>query len=127
MKLFSEEGWQKIPLDKSIYSTPAILQAAFHYTDCAYFHLEDLGKRISVAVCSKPGKTFSPEEFLNLLLFQQTRLQIAKDTKNLREMITARTLSSSLVVKDTPNPGTQDSNTSNLDILDDWFARNGSH
>lgn len=115
--------WQTLRVARSMYSRQAVLRAAFHFTDKAYFHLDsDIHDFIVGFLPKTETGCFASGEFLNELLFQTVREQIAKETKDLRVMLTARSLSSAMVMtKPQPLPQKEEKPLSSP-ILSDWFA-----
>ena len=84
---------------KDLYSREAILKCAYAFTDECYIHLDAQENLYLVTLKSRNG---IPEDtlydrFENELIAQETRRVVAEKTKNIREMIVARSLSSTIV------------------------------
>ena len=85
---------------KELYSKEVILKAAYAFTDRLYIHLDADATYYKVRLISKEENKNEKKlyaEFENELIAQETRRVIAEQTKNIREMIIARALSSTIV------------------------------
>ncbi len=114
---------------KELYPKTALLKAAYSFIDSAYVHLDADEKNWIVTIDMKDEtdlSTISESDFVNEMLVQSLRHEIYKQTKNIREMLYARSVASSLVIndKDTHNGDTEENETvSETDILHDWFEK----
>lgn len=107
---------------KEIYDKDVIIKAAYCFSDRAYLHLDAEENYYVVTIHSKQENDFCDyeNEFENELLAQQARKMIAIKTKNIRELIAARALSSTIV--ELENELNEEESTYNsTDILKDWF------
>ena len=115
MKRFSRE----------IYSKEAFIKTAFAFTDTMYIHLDANETDYLVELTSRTGSDDNTmySQFENELIAQETRRVVADRTRNIREMIVARALSSTIInkqIEDIP----EDSFKAD-EILTDWFDQNG--
>lgn len=107
---------------KELYAKEVIMKAAYMFTDCAFIHLDvDTGNYlVSMKSKAKESEEILLNRFENELIVQQARYMVTRDTKNIREMIVARALSSTIVnlVKE---PETPENKYNANDILTDWY------
>lgn len=105
-----------------------MLKATYSFVDNAYIHLDEEGDKWIVSVEMKPSSPdsvqFSEKDFLNEMLVQTLRHEVYQQTKNIREMLCARSIASSLMLE--PEEGelnTEDQDEANQEdkILTDWF------
>ena len=110
---------------KELYAKEVVMKAAYMFTDCAYLHLDVDTENYLISMQSKTNESEETllNRFENELIVQQARYMVTKDTKNIREMIVARALSSTIVnlVKEEEVP--QNKYNAN-DILTDWYDAN---
>ena len=113
---------------KNLYSKVALLKAAYNYTDCAYLHLDADEEYYYVSLIPKvEGVSISEYEFANDMLAQSVRHEIYLQTKNVRELLVARAMSTSLISKRdaVAEENEKDGLFSEDEILKDWFADDG--
>ena len=110
--------------NKSLYSKIALIKAAYNYTDRAYVHLDTDDTYYYVSVEPKEGcQAVKEQEFANEMLAQSARHEIYLQTKNIRELLLARSMASSLVADPKAMNTDNEVNTFSEDaILQDWFA-----
>lgn len=117
----------KLKFRKELYSKTALLKAAYFYTDITYVHLDADEQYYYVQLTPKDnGKEISEDEFINEMLTQSVRHEVYLQTKNIRELLLARAMSTSLVTKKevvTEDLMPQD-DFSEDEILKDWFDDN---
>ena len=109
---------------KSLYSKTALIKAAYNYTDRAYVHLDADETYYYVTLRSKTGQSdVSEDEFVNEMLAQSVRHEIYRQTKNVRELLLARAMASSMVADPQMMDSQPDNNGafSEDEILKDWF------
>ena len=109
---------------KELYSKVALIKAAYNFTDNAYVHLDADNNYYYVTIEPKhEGFKVSEQEFINEMLTQSVRHEVYQQTKNIRELLLARAMATSVVVDETlvDDPETDDTFSEN-DILKDWFA-----
>ncbi len=107
---------------KDVYSKEVLLKAAYSFTDTLYIHLDADEDHFYVELVAKSGNTDESvySAFENELIAQENRLIISEKTKNIREMIVARALSSTMI--NTGITELDDDDEYNADdILQDWF------
>ena len=113
---------------KELYSKTALLKAAYNYTDKVYIHLDADDKYYYVSVMPKSeGIMISEEEFVNEMLAQSVRHEIFLQTKDIRELLLARAMATSVIMeKNIEEPSGSVNDSFNEDaILRDWFETNG--
>lgn len=117
---------------KSAYTPEAIIKAAYMFLDKAYVHLQEDDGSWIVQLTSKGKKL--PEnidqEFENILLAERVREITYRKTSDLRKIILARAMASSVVshgdvLKKIETLQTEQNNDELLNILTDWFDKNG--
>ena len=112
---------------KSLYSKVALLKAAYNFTDKAFLHLDADEQYYFIDVQMKDGyEDVEKEEILNEMLTQSVRHEVYLETKNIRELLLARAMSTSIVA-DTEQilaEDTYDDEFSENEILKDWFSEN---
>ena len=109
---------------KEIYSKEVILKASFAFTDSMYIHLDTDENHYLVELSSKTDidTDLLYKQFENELIAQETRRIVAEKTKNIRELLVARSLSSTIINTDVETSETADFKAD--DILTDWFDHN---
>ena len=113
----------------NIYEKEVLLKAAYAFTDIAYIHLDINNGYYQVELIEKTGEIPELYEmFENELVCQETRKIITNKTKDIREMIVARSLSSTMA--NITNEDELIDNTSSNDeefcadeVLQDWFGK----
>ena len=111
---------------KELYPKVALIKAAYNFTDSAYIHLDADDNYFYVTIESKQSSgVVSEKEFVNEMLTQSVRHEVYQQTKNIRELLLARAMATSVIVDDAliDEQDTGDSFEEN-DILKDWFAAN---
>lgn len=120
-----------LKFDKSLYSKVALIKAAYNFTDRAYIHLDADDKYYLVTCEAKLEEDIICEkEFLNELLAQSVRHEVYSQTKDIRELLLARAMATSVVYNDEvieddtvsekePQYGIED-------IIKDWFENDES-
>lgn len=123
----NEEYMKRLKFNKELYSKVSLIKAAYNYTDRAYLHLDADETYYYVNLESKPGEEeISEQEFTNEMLTQSIRHEVYSQTKNIRELLLARAMATSVVLKDEQSkvPDISDAEYSEDEILKDWFADN---
>lgn len=111
---------------KELYPKVALIKAAYNFTDEAYVHLDADDAYYYVSIIPKDGAPKVGEKrFVNEMLAQSVRHEIYLQTKNIRELLLARAMASSVVVD--PSVMERDANNDNKpfaeeEILSDWFS-----
>lgn len=109
---------------REIYTKEVLLKSAYAFTDECYIHLDVEDDNYTVVLVGKDGteqETFYLR-FENELVAQETRRIVTEKTKNIREMIVARSLSST-IVNNEPEDDEDLEEFSVDDILIDWFKK----
>ena len=110
---------------KVLYSKTALLKAAYHYTDNYYVHLETDADSYIVTISAKTGESDSltQKSFQNEILAQTVKEIVSKETKNLRTILMARAMSSSMIGEPPQEVDVSDEIPKEAnDVLKDWFA-----
>lgn len=110
---------------KDIYDRDVLVKTAYCFSDRAYVHLDVEGNCYTVTIRSKQRDDHYDyeNEFENELLAQQARKIVSVKTKNIRELIAARALSSTIVQLG-EELEEEESDYNSADILKDWFEEN---
>ena len=99
---------ETIKLDKAIYSKEVLLKTAYSFTDRAYLHLAQDDIYWIVRWEPKKGNNLISAEFENELIQQETRLILEQKTADLRKIIIARALASTIIDRPLPeNPSVE--------------------
>lgn len=115
-----------LKFDKSIYPKIALLKAAYNFTDRAFVHLDSDEKFYYVNCEAKNVEdTVCEKEFLNELLAQSVRHEVYLQTKDIRELLMARAMATSVVYTDEDKKividDDEDKEYQVEDIIRDWF------
>lgn len=116
-----------LKFNKELYSKMALIKAAYNFTDVAYIHLDADSSYYYVNIQPKDdNKEITKEMFENEMLTQSVRHEVYLQTKNIRELMLARTVATSFVAQeDTFDYDIQSQEPFSEDeILKDWFSRN---
>lgn len=122
-----EENRVKFNVDRSLYSRDVLIKAAYSFIDDYYIHLSSDEKSYHVEIGRKDGKASIgvAAQFENELLSQAARYIIYKNTKQLRELLVARAMASTLITSDKIYDAVEESTDDDekeLDhILKNWF------
>lgn len=110
---------------KELYSKIALIKAAYNYTDLAYIHIDADDDYYYVTVESKKqGHQITENDFVNEMLAQSVRHEVYQQTKNIRKLLLARAMATSVIVDDdTINEEIDDSYVES-EVLRDWFEEN---
>ena len=121
----NDMGDVSVKYSKELYDKDVLIKAAYAMSDKVYIHLDVDKDNYLVEFSSKDLNDSNDYNriFENELLAQQTRKIISNKTQQIRGLITARALSSTIVELKESN----ESNESGFDsesILKDWFEEN---
>lgn len=107
---------------KELYSKEVLLKAAYAFTDTLYIHLDSDEDSYSVELTGKDRQSCEDDynDFENELIAQENRLIISEKTKNIREMIVARSLASTMINMEEQEDSNNDEFSAD-EILNDWF------
>ena len=115
---------------KELYDRNVVIKAAYLFTDKYYIHIDTDPEAFIVSFISKESDKAGDVErqYENELIAEQTRVLINEKTGNLRELIAARALSSTIIdahlENDTSDEGGNGQVFAASDILQDWFSDN---
>lgn len=116
-----------LTFSKELYPKTALLKAAYHFTDRAYVHLDAADTHYTVTLRAKDhAVSVSEDEFVNEMLCQAVRHSVYEQTKNIRELLTARAIASTVILQPDAADELPDqafSSESGQEILTDWFER----
>ncbi len=101
-----DEASATLLLDENIYCREAVLLASDWFTDRCYVSISRPGPgKLAVAIKSKTSRTeLEPllSEFQNALLDFQLRVEIGRETKQIRELIVAKAFAEGDLLDDAP-------------------------
>ena len=111
---------------RELYCKSALIKAAYNFTDIAYLHLDADDQYYYVDIEFKDQKTtFTEQDFVNEMLTQSVRHEVYQQTKNIRELLLARAMATSVIVDEEL---IEDENSveefKEEEILKDWFTVN---
>ena len=111
---------------KELYPKIALIKAAYNFIDKAYVHLDADEIYYYVSVERKTQESEIDEKsFINEMLAQSVRHEVYKETKNIRELLMARAMATSLVTDENMIEANEVSDEfSENEILKDWFEEN---
>ena len=118
---------RQLKYNRELYSKTALIKTAYNFTDRAYLHLEADKSYYYVTLSMKEGQPeVTEQEFENEILTQSARHEIYLQTKNIRELMLARAVATSVI---SPREAAEiDSENihafSENEILKDWFEAN---
>lgn len=109
---------------KELYSRTALIKAAYNFTDIAYVHLDADDEYYVVSIEAKrPDIMIKEQDFINEMLTQSVRHEVYLQTKNIRELLLARSMATSVIADDAFEECEEDAlEFSESEILRDWFA-----
>lgn len=120
----------ELAFSKGLYEKSALLKAAYSFTEVAYLHLSQDDKNWYVSWHNKPGETLPSEAFENALIEQQLRKELLHESRDLRTVLLARAMASTLVETSQTadetfgNPAVSADTPFANDILKGWFEQN---
>ena len=107
---------------KELYSKTALLKAAYNFTDSSYIHLDADEEYYYVSISPKTDMQILLEkDFINEMLAQSIRHEVYRQTKNIRELMLARAMASSVMVENDYETLEEQELFSEDEILKDWF------
>ena len=111
---------------KELYDKIALIKAAYNFTDVAYVHLDADDYYYYVTIEPKFGaENVSENDFVNEMLVQSVRHEVYQQTKNIRELLLARSMATSIIVDDMQYCEDDDFEAfSENEVLKDWFKGN---
>lgn len=115
----------KLLYSKDLYSKMALLKAAYSFVDMAYIHLNSDDKNYIVELTQKEESDIDiKREFDNEMLTQAIRDTVYKSTKNIRELLVARSLASTVIDNSDSIQDNPEENFEENTIINDWFDKN---
>lgn len=121
------EFMRQLKYNRELYSKIALIKAAYNFTDRAYLHLDADKSYYYVSISTKNGQPeVTDQEFENEILAQSARHEIYLQTKNIRELMLARAVATSVVApRDEAEIDSENTHAFSEDeILKDWFEAN---
>ena len=118
---------RQLKYNRELYSKIALIKAAYNFTDRAYLHLDADKSYYYVFISTKDGQPeVTDQEFENEILAQSARHEIYLQTKNIRELMLARAVATSVVApRDEAEIASENTHAFSEDeILKDWFEAN---
>lgn len=111
-----------INYNKTLYTKEALLKAAFSFTNKAYIHIDvDNDNYIVTLKPKNENEIVTQDEFDNEILFQTVRIQIGKETKDIRQLLTARAMASTLIDHKESTAELEEGLSNENEILTNWF------
>lgn len=117
----------KIYFDKKLYSKDALIKAAYTFIEDTYVYLSQDDNNYIVEISFKDGKFIDDIDgkLKNEMLIQCARQVIYNNTKDIRKIILARAMASTIIDKNESENSVPSDNDGDLDrILSDWFDEN---
>ncbi len=115
----------KMKFNKELYSKTSLIKAAYNFSDRAYLHLDTDDTYYYVEFDLKDEKIqITKNDFINEMLAQSVRHEVYLQTKNIRELLMARAMATSVIVdKDSEHDEISSEEQFSEDaILKDWFT-----
>ncbi|MFR1593610.1 MAG: His-Xaa-Ser system protein HxsD [Christensenellales bacterium] len=116
-----EERTTRLELDKALYDRRALLKAVYRFTDRAYIHLSQNENQWLVSWRAKEGKQVDTGELENELITQTLRLQLLEESGDLRKILLARAMASTVIEEKTVGSEPEEDACEEPDILRGWF------
>ncbi len=112
----------KLQFCKELYSKTALLKAAYNFTDRGFVHLDSDDRYYYVSIEQKDDqKEISSQDFLNEMLVQAVRHEVYLQTKNIRELMLARAMATSILAENDESNDDGYESYSEDAVLRDWF------
>ncbi len=117
----------KYKFAKELYSKIALMKAAYCFTDTCYIHLDadDTYYYVDVEPKSKEAPV-NEKQFVNEMLAQSVRHMVYQQTKNIRELMLARAMATTVVGETESSEITDiaDQDYQESELLKNWFEGN---
>lgn len=109
-------------IKKDIYSKNVLLKTCYKYTDNYYIHLDSNQNEYIISIFNKEGvaDNITEKEFKNSLIEFANREIVFEQTKNIRELLFARSMASSVIYDDEVENDI-DVNINDNSSMRDWF------
>ena len=113
---------------KELYPKTAIMKAAYHLLDRGYVHIDMDEDSFLVQVTAKPSYSENDLklELDNEILAQAVRFYIYEQTHEIRDILVARAMASTIINAEPEEDTAQESNERLDEILTDWFDKHES-
>ena len=109
-----------IKFKKELYSKSVLFHACYRFTDYAYIHLDVDEKDYIVSI--RPKETDDKKDyaalFSNQIIEEASREDIREKTKNIRQILFARAMASSVIFED---ENEEDDCVNDKSAMRDWF------
>lgn len=116
---------EKLIFKKELYSKTALIKAAYNFIDRAYIHLDSDDENYYVLLERKKDvEEVSKKEFINEMLAQSARHEVYLQTKDIRKLMLARAMATSVVVDKEISENVETASFSEDEVLKDWFDSN---
>lgn len=116
---------KEMKFNRELYSKIALIKAAYNFTDVAYIHLDADEDYYYVTVEAKKEEyEINKYDFINEMLTQSVRHEVYQQTKNIRELLLARAMATSVIVDESLLDDERDDTFTEDEILKDWFLAN---
>ena len=113
---------KKMKYSNSLYERDTLLKTAYTFTDRAYIHLEQDEDNWIVEMESKDAECFFYKEFENELIFQNTRKIVLKETGEIRKLLLARAMASTVIdTSFVQNCDNEEMSFDEKEILKSWY------
>lgn len=116
----------RLSFKKELYSKIALLKAAYNYTDKAFIHLDSDDEYYYVELKKRDNaEAITEDEFVNEMLTQSIRHEVYLQTKNVRELLLARAMATTVVAEteEIEDVDVEDDDLFSEDqILKDWYG-----
>lgn len=109
-------------IKKDIYDKKIILKTCYKFTDDYYIHLDSNNDVFVISIQKKEGETDASieSEFKNELIEFANREMVFEQTKNIREILFARSMASSVIYDDEVETNIN-LNVDDDNSMKDWF------
>ena len=106
---------------KELYSANVLFRACYKFTDSAYVHLDTDEENYIVSVSSKTqdDAVDYAKEFSNQMIEEANREIVIEQTKNIRQILFARSMASTVVYDD--EIADLDTDVEDKSAMKDWF------
>lgn len=113
---------KRMEFDKDLYDRDVLLKTAYAFTDQVYLHLEQNNNNWIVLWEPKTGKSITEKEFENEMIFQKVRKVILNETADVRKIVLARAMASTVIDTSAIHSHDQTERTEDeKEILRNWY------
>lgn len=121
----------KMTFDAEMYPKEALLKASYFFIDRYYLHLRKVSEQYCVDISTKNEESLPDDiqkQFENELLSQTVRYQVYQETHDIREILVARAMASTVIMSraekgKTDKTSEQEPVRDINHIFEDWYAR----